>query len=176
MNFRAPKEYRLTEEEAAGLDPWHIINAVIFRVAEDAPTLTDSDAMEDFFDSILSVQAAAFSAWFSASFAVVGGMWHIFECCCAPMVYKAIEGYELLYEPGPAQTLRLACARFPGGVVPRGSREVEQFVFGKDSDLPPPAELGAEFEDAKQVHAFFDFERLYHDRRDCFVIPKEKVP
>lgn len=172
MTGKAIKEYRLTEEEASKLDTWHIINTVIFRVADDAPSLTDSDAMDDFFDSVLSVQAAAFSAWFSASFAVVGGMWHIFECCCAPMVHKAIEGYQLLYEPEAANTLRRACACFPDGVVPRSSEDVEKFIFGDDAAIPPVEELGAEFEDAQRVHAFFDFERFYREHRGCFVISK----
>ena len=172
MSPGAIKEYRLTEEEASKLDTWQIVNTVIFRVAEDAPSLTDSDAMDEFFSSILSVQAAAFSAWFSASFAVVGGMWHIFECCCAPMVYKAIEGYELLYEPGPAETLRRACAFFPNAVVPRAHKEVEEFIFGNDDAKPPVEELGAEFEDDQRAHRFFDFERFYRNHRDCFVIPK----
>jgi hypothetical protein len=161
------KEYRLREEEAASLDTWHVINAVIFRVADDAPSLIDSDAMEDFFTSILSVQAAAFSAWFTVNFAVVGGVWHIFECCCAPMVYKAIEGYEMLSEPHPAQCLRRACAKFPGEVVPRSQNDIEKFLSSYDDE----GELDFEFEKEKKIGAFFDFEKLYREHRDCFVIP-----
>ena len=174
MNSKVIKEYRLTEEEASKLDTWHIVNTVIFRVADDAPSLSDSDAMDEFFDSVLSVQAAAFSAWFSTSFAVVGGMWHIFECCCATMVHKAIEGFELLYAPGPAATLRRACTCFPGGVVPRAHKEVEAFIFGDEDAVPPVEELGAEFE-YNRVEKALDFERFFRDHRDCFVISKADV-
>lgn len=169
MSSNAFKEYRLTENEAAKLDTWHIVNTVIFRVADDAPSLYDSDAMDEFFDSVLSVQAAAFSAWFATSFAVVGGMWHIFECCCAPMIYKAIEGYDLLYAPGPAATLRRACACFPGGVIPRASENVEAFILGDEDAFPSPEELRIEFEN-DEVEKQLDFEEFLRDHRDCFII------
>ena len=170
---KATREYRLTPEEAANLDTWHIINTVISRVADDAPeNFRDSDAMEEFFEEVLPAQAAVFAARLSATYALEGGMWEIFEQCSAPMIQKVIEGYELLHEPKAAATLRKACACFPRGVVPRYHDEVLGFLARYDDWPSSIADLGKYFEDSQRVHAFFDFERFFRKHRESFVIPE----
>lgn len=159
------KEYRLTPTEAASRNAWQIVNDVIFRVADDAPSLTDADALRRFFADIPSVPAAAFAAWFTAGFAANGGLWHIFECCAAPVIVRAIEGYELLGEPYAADCLRKACAVFPASKVPDTTEDANRYL----SNLPEGRLPYIDFERVKPINDFFDLPALLRDRPDDFI-------
>ena len=166
------KEYRLTPQEASGYNAEGVVERVVWRLMEDEPSIGDSDAMEEFFGRMLSVQAAVYAAWHSVNWIVVGGIGHVFETCSVPMIEKAIEGYELLHEPHLADCVRRMCKRFPGGTVPRDCDEAWEFLSSEAMDEDAEMNwLQGEFS-RRPVEKWFDVERFYHDYRDGFVIPQ----
>jgi hypothetical protein len=159
------KDYRLTPDEAATRDAWHVVNDVIFRIADDAPSLTDAAALRRFFADVPPLPAAAFAAWFTAGFAANGGFWHIFDCCAAPLIVCAIEGYELLGEPYAADCLRRACSLFPASTVPDSTDEASDYL----SNLPEDSLSDIDFERDRHIKDFFDLPALLRDHPDEFI-------
>lgn len=159
------KDYRLTPDEAATRDAWHVVNDVIFRVADDVPDLTDAAALRRFFADAPPLLTAAFAAWFTAGFAANGGIFHIFDCCAAPLIVRAIEGYELLGEPHAADCLRRACALFPASTVPDSTDDAIDYIESiPEEDLPY-----IDFERDKHIKDFFDLPAVLRGYRDDFI-------
>jgi hypothetical protein len=169
MSAAAFKEYRLTSQEACNYDAKGVVERVVWRLMEDEPDTCDSGAMEEFFGRILRVQAAVYSAWQIANWVVVGGPGHVFDMCCAPIIYMAIEGFDFLHESHLAESLRQVCRKFPGGSVPRDCEEASAFLYSVADD-DETSELLREFE-KRPVEEWFDIERFLKAHRDCFVMP-----
>lgn len=171
MNAVTFREYRLTSQEASKYDARGIVEQVVWRLMEQEPDDGDAESMENFFGHILHVQAAAYSVWQVANWVVVGGLGHAFEMCCAPVIYTAIDGFDLMHEPKLADRLRQVCRMFPGGSVPRDREEAEAFIHSQPED----GEMDELFDDfeGRPVKEWFDFERFLKSHRDCFVIPSE---
>src|SRR5437868_4151565 len=90
------KEYRVSSVEAKNLTSREIIDTVLFRIAEDSPPYTDDVEMNVLFRGLNPVVAAVFSAWMATGFIANGGLFHMFDACCAEMLSRAAHGFRLL--------------------------------------------------------------------------------
>jgi hypothetical protein len=142
-----------------------VVNDVIFRIADEAPSLTDAAALRRFFATVPPIPAAAFAAWFTAGFAANGGLWHVFDCCAAPLIQRAIDGYELLGEPYAADCLRRACAAFPNSIVPESPDDANDYLANLPEDSLPFIDL----ERDKDIKDFFDLPALLRDHPEDFI-------
>ncbi len=163
------KVYRFTSQEASQLEAERVVEKIVWRIMEDAPDQGDSKEMERFLNGLSAPQAAAYAAWETSNWVVVGGAGHMFEICSAPLIYKAVEAFELLHEPRLADSLRQLCQRFPGGKVPDDCEAASAFIESMSEDATVSKLLG-EFE-KRPVKDWFDVERFFQAHRDSFVIP-----
>ena len=120
------KDYRVSEQKALGMSSVQIVEEAVFAVDEDASDITNDAVMQPLLTSVNPVLAAVYSAWFSSGFIAGDGLFSIFDCCCAEMLYRAPYGFHLLGCDDIARAVTFSFRFFPRGVIPKTASKREQ--------------------------------------------------
>lgn len=117
------KEYRISEGQSADLNSRQIVERVVFAISEDAPDFSDDAQMSGFLVKLNPVLAAVYCAWMSAGFIANGGLFNVYETCCAEMIQRAAYGFRLLGKADVAHALEMSCRAFPNNQIPDSRKQ-----------------------------------------------------
>ena len=95
-----------------------VVEKVVFMISDDAPNDSDDVEMPAFLRELNPVVAAVYCAWISTGLMANGGLFHLYETCCAEMIQRAAYGFRLLSKPDVACALELSCRAFVNNVIP----------------------------------------------------------
>lgn len=166
------KDYRVSEQKVLGMSSLQIVEEAVFAVDEDASDITNEAVMQPLLTSVNPVLAAVYSAWVSSGFIAGDGLFSIFDCCCAEMLYRAPYGFHLLGCDDIARAVTFSFRFFPRGVIPRtvSKREYELKRGAYKLDMPELNLGGIAYE--FELPNLFETDALLEAYRYEFVRPK----
>lgn len=162
------QDYRLSEEEAASLSPYEIVEAVVYKIDHDFPELSYADeddvcrAKADLDPVYFEVHAA----WMTAGYAANGGVWHVIDTSSRSYIEAAVQGYELLGESQASKSIRVVLDTLDRAIA--AEMEFDDYYEQHEDDIPL-----VEFEADRYVSEFFRNPTILESRRNRFITPNQ---
>jgi hypothetical protein len=147
-------DYRIDAERAAGMTSRQIVDEVLFKIADNAPSYADDEEMTVLLQQLNPVVAAVFSAWMATGFIVNGGLFAILDTCCSEMVARAAHGYRLLGKEDIAYAVELSARAFPMGIIPSSDESRSEMLEERSERLEADKETPVDESLAGLSYAF----------------------
>lgn len=164
------KDYRISAQEAENLMPLSILDAVVFRIFDECPALTDDDAIAAFSKDLNLLSFYIFSAWMVRGDLLIGGVFYIFEKCCKQIILSSVEGFKLLKVEPMANIIIQACQIFPSGLIPDRHTTILEYLEGGEGWAKVENSINrGDFKLDKFSHLKYDCVDFFKENRGHFV-------